>query len=277
MGRDLVALVTGATSGIGEASARRLHDQGYRVFATGRRSEALELLASRGLCARRLDVTDETAVAVLMDEIVADHGGVDVLVNSAGFGLASPLEQVALSDVRSIFETNVFAMLRLAQSVLPGMRERGAGTIVNIGSTGGRFTTPGAGGYHMSKYSVEALSLALGAEVKPFGVRVVLIEPTGVRTGFSAAQLTASESPNEDDDPYREFKRRYDETTRALAENHLVTIDANAVARAVTRVINARNPKPRYIVGASGHATVLARRLLTDRMWDGIVTRRLRP
>jgi NADP-dependent 3-hydroxy acid dehydrogenase YdfG len=273
----LVALVTGATSGIGEASARRLHDQGYRVFATGRRSEALELLASRGLCARRLDVTDETAVAALMDEIVADHGGVDVLVNSAGFGLASPLEQVALSDVRSIFETNVFAMLRLAQSVLPGMRERGAGTIVNIGSTGGRFTTPGAGGYHMSKYSVEALSLALGAEVKPFGVRVVLIEPTGVRTGFSAAQLTASESPNEDDDPYREFKRRYDETTRALAENHLVTIDANAVARAVTRVINARNPKPRYIVGASGHATVLARRLLTDRMWDGIVTRRLRP
>jgi short-subunit dehydrogenase len=157
------------------------------------------------------------------------------------------------------------------------MRERGAGTIVNIGSTGGRFTTPGAGAYHMSKYSVEALSLALGAEVKPFGVRVVLIEPTGVRTGFAAAQLTASESTNGDDDPYREFKRRYDKTTRALTENHLVTVDADAVARAVTRVIDARNPKPRYIVGASGHATVLARRLLTDRMWDGIVTRRLRP
>jgi NADP-dependent 3-hydroxy acid dehydrogenase YdfG len=273
----LVALVTGATSGIGEATARRLHDRGYRVFATGRKSDALELLAAQGLCARRLDVTDEAAVALLIDEISGEHGGVDVLVNSAGFGLASPLEQAALSDIRSVFETNVFAMLRLAQAVLPGMRERGAGTIVNIGSTGGRFTTPGAGAYHMSKYSVEALSLALGAEVKPFGVRVVLIEPTGVRTGFAAAQLTASESTNGDDDPYREFKRRYDETTRALTENHLVTVDADAVARAVTRVIDARNPKPRYIVGASGHATVLARRLLTDRMWDGIVTRRLRP
>jgi NADP-dependent 3-hydroxy acid dehydrogenase YdfG len=271
-----VALVTGATGGIGEATARRLHDRGYLVFATGRNPDALELLASQGLCARRLDVTDEAAVTQLIDEIAAGHGGVDVLVNSAGFGLASPLEQAALSDVRSVFETNVFAMLRLAQSVLPGMRERRKGTIVNIGSTGGRFTTPGAGAYHMSKYSVEALSLALGAEVKPFGVRVVLIEPTGVRTGFSAAQLTASESIM-GDDPYREFKRRYDETTRALAENHLVTVDADVVARAVTGVIEARNPKPRYIVGASGHATVLARRLLTDRMWDGIVTRRLWP
>jgi NADP-dependent 3-hydroxy acid dehydrogenase YdfG len=271
-----VALVTGATGGIGEATARRLHDRGYLVFATGRNPDALELLASQGLCARRLDVTDEAAVTQLIDEIAAGHGGVDVLVNSAGFGLASPLEQAALSDVRSVFETNVFAMLRLAQAVLPSMRERRKGTIVNIGSTGGRFTTPGAGAYHMSKYSVEALSLALGAEVKPFGVRVVLIEPTGVRTGFSAAQLTASESII-GDDPYREFKRRYDETTRALAENQLVTVDADVVARAVTRVIDARNPKPRYIVGASGHATVLARRLLTDRMWDGIVTRRLRP
>jgi NADP-dependent 3-hydroxy acid dehydrogenase YdfG len=276
MGPKPVAVVTGATSGIGEATARRLHDRGYLVFATGRNPDALELLASQGLCARRLDVTDEAAVTRLIDEIAAGHGGVDVLVNSAGFGLASPLEQAALSDVRSVFETNVFAMLRLAQSVLPGMRERRTGTIVNIGSTGGRFTTPGAGAYHMSKYSVEALSLALGAEVKPFGVRVVLIEPTGVRTGFSAAQLTASES-NVGDDPYREFKRRYDETTRALSENHLVTVDADVVARAVTRVIDARNPKPRYIVGASGHATVFARRLLTDRMWDGILTRRLRP
>ena len=276
MGAKKVVLVTGATSGIGEASARRLHDRGYLVFATGRNPNALELLAAKGLCARALDVTDEAAVTGLIDEITAGHGGVDVLVNAAGFGLASPLEQAALSDVRSVFETNVFAMLHLAQSVLPGMRARGTGTIVNIGSTGGRFTTPGAGAYHMSKYSVEALSLALGAEVKHFGVRVVLIDPTGVRTGFSAAQLTASESIN-GDDPYRGFKRRYDETTRALAENHLVTVDADAVARAVTRVIDARNPKPRYIVGASGHATVFARRLLTDRMWEGIVTRRLRP
>jgi len=200
---------------------------------------------------------------------------VDVLVNNAGFGFASPLEQAALSDLRSIFETNVVAMLHLSQAVLPGMRARRAGTIVNIGSTGGRFTTPGAGAYHISKYSVEALSLALRAEVKQFGVRVVLIEPTGVRTKFAEAQLTARRS-DADDDPYGEFKRRYSEITRAMAKMPFVSVDADTVARAVVRVVEARNPRPRYIVGASGKASVLARLLLTDRMWDRLLMKSLR-
>src|SRR5690242_17660156 len=211
-----IALVTGATSGIGEATAHRLHARGYLVFAAGRNPKALEALRSRGLAARALDVTDEHAVARLVEEIHTDHGGVDVLVNNAGFGLSSPLEQVALPDLRSIFETNVVAMLHLSQAVLPGMRARGAGTIVNIGSTAGRWTSPGAGAYHISKYGVAALSQVLGAEVRPFGVRVVLIEPTGVRnTRFTEARQTAKPS---EDDVYREFKRRYVEMTSALAE-----------------------------------------------------------
>jgi NADP-dependent 3-hydroxy acid dehydrogenase YdfG len=276
MNRRPVALVTGATSGIGEATAHRLHDRGYRVFATGRNPEALARLAARGLHARRLDVTDHAAANRLVEELTEEHSGVEVLVNSAGFGLAGPLEQVALEDVRELFETNVFAILHLCQAVLPSMRTGRTGTIVNVGSTGGRFTTPGAGAYHMSKYSLEALSLALGAEVKPFGIRVVLIEPTGVRTGFSAAQLTARPSTGRDD-PYGEFKQRYELTTRALADNRAVTIDASTVARAITRAIDAKTPRPRYVVGASGHATVLARRLLSDRMWERAAMRALRP
>ena len=187
-----IALVTGATSGIGKATAYRLHDRDYVVFAVGRNPAALDALRSRGLQARALDVTDEAAVARLVEEINTDYGGVDVLVNNAGFGLSSPVEQVALSDLRSFFETNVVAMLNLSQAVLPGMRARGAGTIVNIGSIAGRFVTPGAGAYHISKYGVTALSLALRAEVRPFGVRVVLIEPTGVRdTSFFEARIGA--------------------------------------------------------------------------------------
>ena len=270
------ALVTGATSGIGEATAHRLHARGHHVVATGRNPDALARLAARGLDARSLDVTDDDAVDRLVTSIDADLGGVDVLVNSSGFGLASPLEQAALADVRDVFEANVFAMLHLCQAVPPSMRARGAGRIVNIGSTGGRFTSPGAGVYHMTKYGVEAMSLALAAEVKPFGVRVVLLEPTGVRTGFSAAQLGARHADGSDD-PYRDFKRRYAETTRALSENRAVTISADAVARAAMRAIDARNPKARYVVGASGHATVLARRLLSDRMWDEVTMRGLRP
>jgi NADP-dependent 3-hydroxy acid dehydrogenase YdfG len=270
-----IALVTGATSGIGEATAYRLQARGYLVFAAGRNPEALDALRSRGLQARALDVTDEAAVARLAEEIHADYGGVDVLVNSAGYPLPCPLEQVALRELRRLFETNVVATLHLSQAVLPGMRARGAGRIITIGSTGGRFTSPGAGAYHIVKYGQEALSLALRAEVAQFGVRVVLIDPTGVRTKFVTSQFDTVHS-YPDDDPYGEFKRRYAETTRALTETPGLMIDADAVARAVVRAIAAKNPKPRYIVGASGKASVLARLLLTDRMWDRVMMRGLK-
>lgn len=270
-----IALVTGATSGIGEAAAYRLQAGGYVVFAVGRNPEALDTLRARGLQARELDVTDAVAVGRLVDEIHTDWGAVDVLVNSAGFPLPSPLEQVPLSDVRRLFETNVIAPLNLSQAVLPRMRARRTGTIVNIGSTGGRFTTPGAGAYHISKYGVEALSLALRAEVAQFGVRVVLIDPTGVRTRFVTQQLEQTHSYAEDD-PYGEFKRRYAQTTRALTRMPGMMVSADTVARAVVRAVESNDPKPRYIVGASGKASVLGRMLLTDRMWDRVVMRGLR-
>jgi len=269
-------LITGATSGIGEATAYRLQDRGYSVFAAGRNPKVLNILQSRGLQARALDVTDEKAVTELVEEIDADYGGVDVLVNNAGLGLSTPLEQVPLTDLRSIFETNVVAMLHLSQCVLPGMRARGVGTIVNMGSTAGRWPSPGAGAYHISKYSVEALSQVLRAEAQQFGVRVILIEPTGVRdTGFIEAQLPAAGSEVEND-PYQDFKLRYAETTRSLAQSHFLTVEVDTVARAVVRAIEAKNPKPRYIVGASGKASVLARALLTDRMWDWVMMKGLR-
>jgi NAD(P)-dependent dehydrogenase (short-subunit alcohol dehydrogenase family) len=266
-----VALVTGATSGIGEATAHRLHDRGYTVFAAGRNPDALNALRSKGLQARPLDVTDEAAVDRLIEEINIEHGGVDVLVNSAGYPLPRPLEQVELSELRHIFETNVVATLHLSQAVLPTMRAQGYGRIVTIGSTGGRFTSPGAGAYHTVKYAVEALSLSLGAEVAPFGVRVLLIDPTGVRTPFVTSQFDTVHS-YPDDDPYGEFKVRYAETTRRLTKTPGTMVDADTVARAVVRVVQARNPRPRYIVGASGKVSVLARLLLSDRMWDRVMT-----
>jgi NAD(P)-dependent dehydrogenase (short-subunit alcohol dehydrogenase family) len=269
-----VALITGATSGIGEATAYRLRERGYTVFAAGRNPAALNVLRAKGLHARALDVTDGAAVARLVQEIQSEQGGVDVLVNSAGYPLPCPLEQVSLDDLRRLFETNVVATLHLSQLVLPGMRARGTGRIVTIGSTGGRFTSPGAGAYHTVKYAVEALSLSLGAEVAPFGVRVVLIDPTGVRTPFVTSQFdTVHDYP--DDDPYGEFKRRYAETTRRLTKTPGTMVDADTVARAVVRAVQAKKPKPRYIVGASGKASVLARALLSDRMWDRIMSKGL--
>ena len=257
-----IALVTGATSGIGEATADRLQARGYQVFAVGRNPDALHALRSRGLQARALDVTDEAAVARLVEEIHTDHAGVDVLVNSAGCGLPRPLEQVALSELRNLFEINVVAMLHLSQAVLPGMRARGTGTIVNIGSTGGRWTSPGAGAYHISKYGVEALSLALRAEVKQFGVRVVLIDPTTVRTKFLDANARRWAQSYADDDPYGEFKRRYAEVTGSMAE--IVPSDARR-----------RHCRPRGCPGGQGQEpqTPLYRRCV----WKGLRARSTAP
>jgi NAD(P)-dependent dehydrogenase (short-subunit alcohol dehydrogenase family) len=232
-------------------------------------------LRSKGLQARSLDVTDESAVRQVVDEIDSEHGGVDVLVNSAGYPLPRPLEQVELDELRQLFETNVVATLHLSQAVLPGMRARRHGRIITIGSTGGRFTSPGAGAYHTVKYAVEALSLSLGAEVARFGVRVVLIDPTGVRTPFVTSQFE-TEHAYPDDDPYGHFKIRYSEMTRRLATTPGATVDPDTVARAVVRVVKTRNPKPRYIVGASGKASVWARAVLSDRMWNRVMTAGLR-
>lgn len=197
------------------------------------------------------------------------------MVNSAGYPLPRPLEQVELSELRQLFETNVVATLHLCQLVLPGMRTRGSGRIVTIGSTGGRFTSPGAGAYHVVKYGVEALSLSLGAEMAQFGVRVVLIDPTGVRTRFVSSQFETEHS-YPDDDPYGDFKIRYSETTRRLATAKGLTVSADTVARVVMRAVQAKNPRPRYVVGASGKASVLARTLLSDRMWDRVMRHGIR-
>ena len=267
MSSQQVALVTGATSGIGQATAFRLQARGYLVFAAGRNPAALQALGSRGLQARSLDVTDEAAVPRLVEEIVADHGAVDVLVNSAGIPDRGVLENKTLAEVRTLFETHVVAPLHMSQAVLPGMRARGTGTIVNVGSTAGRVTGPAGGAYHIIKHGLEALSLGLRAEVEQFGVRVVLIDPTAVRTPFTMSEFT-EDWTYAADDPYAEFMRRRDASVPKLAKMPGPLISAETVARAIVRAIESKNPRPRYVVGASGKASVLARSLLSDRMWQ---------
>ena len=271
-----VALVTGATSGIGQATAHRLHARGYLVYGAGRNPDAIDALRARGLRARSLDVTDEAAVTRLVDDINAEHGAVDVLVNSAGITDRGVLEQKTPAEVRALFEMHVVVPLHLSQAVLPGMRARGTGTIVNIGSIAGRVTGPAGGAYHIVKSGLEALSLGLRAEVAQFGVRVTVVDPTGVRTPFFESEFNEVWT-YADDDPYGPFMRRRDESVRKLAKMPGAAIKAETVARAVVRAIESKNPRPRYVVGASGRATVLMRALATDRMWERIMLAGMKP
>ena len=198
--------------GIGRAAAISLHAAGLSVYTTARQVDALADLARQGIHTLALDVTDEASMTEAVEAIEEAAGPVGVLVNNAGYGLYGPVEQLPMDEIRRQFETNFFGLVRLTQLVLPGMRRRGRGRILNVSSMGGRITLPGGAFYHASKYAVEALSDALRMEVAQFGIDVVLIEPGPVKTPWNdvaAASLSTASGPGSsvaDGDPYATYK-----------------------------------------------------------------------
>ena len=189
------ALITGCSTGIGRATAIDLHGRGYEVIATARRLEAIEDLEVAGRMA--LDVDSDESVA----NVVAEAGPIDVLVNNAGFGVEGSIETVPLDEVRRMFETNVFGSARMIQAFLPGMRERGTGTIVNVTSTAAIAAPPLGGYYSATKYAMTAISEALKLEAGHFGIRVFAIEPGVIETSFGANALDHRAEPG----PYEEL------------------------------------------------------------------------
>ena len=268
-----VALVTGANSGIGRATAEALRGEGFFVYAGARRPEAAAGLEADGFRAVRLDVTDEESMASAVAAVEEERGAVDLLVNNAGYAMYGPMEELSLDAVRAEFEVNVFGMLRMSQLVLPGMRARGVGRIANIGSVGGLFTVPFAGAYHMSKYAVESLSDALRAEVAGFGVEVALLEPTGVRTPFIRKQVATTPDTGPGS-PYAAQKDAGVEGALALfRDGSRVVVDPEDVARVVVEVATVCRPRTRYKVGMAARLIPLVRRVLPDRAWDRMATR----
>lgn len=176
-------LVTGASSGMGKATAMKLLRDGYTVYAVARRVEQMRDLEELGATVVAVDVTKDDELVKLVGSI---GGGVDVLVNNAGFGLYGAVEDTTIDDARYQFEVNLFAMARLTQLVLPGMRARRTGRIVNLSSMGGKVYTPLGAWYHASKHAVEGWSDCLRLELKPFGIDVVVIEPGIVATEFGS-------------------------------------------------------------------------------------------
>ena len=182
-------LVTGCSSGIGAATAARLARAGWTVYATARKPETLAALEADGCRPLALDVIDDASRRAAVDAVVEAEGAVGVLINNAGYSQSGAVESIPDERVRAQFETNVFGPLALCRLVLPGMRQQGWGKVVNISSMGGKFTFPGGGLYHATKYSIEALSDALRFEVRDFGIDVILIQPGLITSGFSAVTV----------------------------------------------------------------------------------------
>ena len=266
----LVALVTGASSGIGKAIAQAFVAQGYMVYATTRQHDALADL--QGIRPLLLDVTQESSMVQAIQTITAEQPTLDILVNNAGFALNGPVEELSLAAIRHEFETNVFGLVRMTQLVLPLMRANSRGHIINIGSIGGTFTAPGAGAYHASKYAVEAFTDALRYEVHTFGIEVTLIQPTGVHTPFFAKQAETLPQTG-DDSPYAYFKKRFVQTANRMYAGRIYgLIEAEDVANVVVHAVHSSRPRTRYKVGVSAHLYYQLRRLLSDRAWDWVMS-----
>jgi NADP-dependent 3-hydroxy acid dehydrogenase YdfG len=262
-------LITGCSSGIGQATARRLAQGGWTVYATARKPEAIAQLAQEGCHTLALDVTDESSMQAAVAEVQQAEGAVGVLINNAGYSQGGALEQIPPETVRRQFDTNVFGAIRMAQLVLPAMRAQRWGKIVNIGSMGGRLTFPGGGLYHATKYALEAISDALRFEVKGFGVDVVLIEPGLITTEFAKNAVAAS-SETLADGPYKVFDAKVAALTVEAYEGPMRHLGGgpDVVAKAIEKAIKRKRAPTRVPVTASARLTIMQRKLTPDRVWD---------
>ncbi len=266
-----VALVTGGSSGIGEATALKLAELGYTTYAAARRAERMEHLTKAGIRTLAMDVTDEDSVQSGVKRILAEQGRIDVLVNGAGYGSYGAIEDVPLAEARSQFEVNVFGAARLIQLVLPRMREQRSGTIVNITSMGGKVYTPLGGWYHATKFALEALSDCLRMEVAPFGIDVVVIEPGGIRTewpGIAAGKLREASGGGA-------YARQADAVAASLTSEATArrSSSPSVIADAIGRAVTARRPRTRYAVGYGARPIIFMHDVLPDRWYDAFIRR----
>jgi short-subunit dehydrogenase len=251
-------LVTGASSGIGAATARLLGERGFQVFGTSRHPERLRAEPA-GLRWIAMDVREEESVRAGLAEVRAASAGLDALVCNAGVGIFGSVEEVELARARELFETNFFGALRLLRAVLPAMREAGRGRVVVVGSLAGRAPIPFQAHYSASKAALDALVLALRNELHGTGVQVSLVEPGDIRTAFNER----TEWGDARGSPYGERRARAE---RAIRESLPAAPGPELVARWIHRALTARRPRVRYPVGPESWNVPLGRRLLPDRL-----------
>lgn len=263
-----VAFVTGASSGIGYATAKELKQNGFTVYAGARRVEKMAGLAEQGIGTMFLDVTDEGSMQECVKQIIDKEGRIDVLVNNAGYGSYGAIEDVPMDEARHQVEVNLFGLARMTQLVLPYMRENHYGKIVNISSMGGKIWTPFGGWYHATKFAVEGLSDCLRMEVQPFGIDVIVIEPGGVASewGTIAADHLEKVSGN---GAYGQAARKTAAATRKTYSGKVT--QPETIAKCIVKAVTARKPKTRYLLGMGAKPMVYMKRILGDRLYDKIV------
>ena len=273
-GEREVVVITGATDGLGRAAAVRLAEEGYRVFAAGRSAEKRASLAQEAKEKRlpletvEMDVCDDESVRRAVSEVESRAGAIDALVNNAGIAYVAVMEEVRLEHLQQQMETNFIGVVRVTQAVLPGMRKRGRGRIINVSSVAGKMAMPLFGPYSASKHALEGMSDALRLELHPFGIEVVMLEPAYIRTNMeaSAVQLSAGYQAASETSPYaghyRAFRRVWRERTRGSKAT------PEDFVRELLRALRETPPRARYPVTRRAKTVNWIKRLMSDRQLD---------
>jgi NAD(P)-dependent dehydrogenase (short-subunit alcohol dehydrogenase family) len=261
-----VAIVTGASGGIGEASARALHAAGYRVFGTYRRPPATR---SPGIEYLACDVTSDESVKAAAGEVLSKTGRIDLLVNNAGVGLLAGAEESSVEQAKSLFDVNLFGVIRMTKAVLPTMRRQGSGRIVNISSVMGLIPAPFMALYSASKHAVEGYSESLDHEIRGSGVRVVLVEPAYTRTSFEGNLYQGDQQL----DVYQPARSN----AEAAFRDGMKTADTpELVASAVVKASTEANPHRRYAAGRTARQVSLLRRFVPESAFDRSLRKQMR-
>jgi NAD(P)-dependent dehydrogenase (short-subunit alcohol dehydrogenase family) len=275
-----VALVTGASSGFGLLTSVELATRGFRVFASlrdlGRASHLERAAAAAGVKVEKveLDVTRPNSITATLEQIERRAGGLDVLVNNAGFGLGGFFEDLELSELREQMETNFFGAAAVLKAVIPSMRERRRGRLINVSSVNGRIAAPGLSAYSASKFALEGLCEALRYELAPFGIAVVIVEPGTFRTEIFARNRRVARRASDPASPYYEMTQAMTRhIDRRMARSHA---DPRQVASAIGELATVERPPLRRVVGREAHVAAAARALLPDSVFARALNRALR-
>ncbi len=262
-----VAIVTGASAGIGKEAALRLKDAGWIVYAGARRMNLMAPLTEYGIKSLHLDVSNEQSIKGFIDQVISDCGQIDLLVNNAGYGSYGPFELIPMSEAREQFEVNLFGLANMIQLTLPTMRERRKGMVINVSSIGGSFGEPHGSWYHASKYALEGLSDSLRMELKQFNINVVILKPGAIATEWSdIAQhkmMLGTENTEYSHmlEKHRSMLKKYDGKGSHPSE----------VAEAILKIASESKPKSRYLVGKGATFMIWARKLLPDSVFDSLM------
>jgi short-subunit dehydrogenase len=267
-----VVLITGASAGIGKAAAIYLAQNGYTVYAAARRIEKMQQLKAFGIKTIVLDVTKNESTVACVDQILKEAGSIDILVNNAGFGSYGAIEDVQMEDARYQLEVNVFGSMRLVQLVLPGMRKKGYGKIVNISSVGGKVAGPLGGWYHASKFALEGLSDSLRNEVRGFGIDVIVIEPGATKSEWGNIAMDSLLKIS-GETVYKDLAVK---TYQMFKKNSVKKPEAVVIAELVKKSIEEKHPKTRYWGGYMTSQVLFLKNILSDKLMDKVIMSQLK-